>query len=308
MPEEATAVAKTSERDTQVQYPRSIRWQMKLLPLMMTMLATLTVVFAAGNFWEIRSIQKDIESTDKLDIEKILDQKNPLPNADATPDITFADRSQYLQWEVTAILEADAMNRRYHQATAISLTRTYIVFIGFTTGMILALVGATFILGKLRESSSRADVKSEFLKMSLVSASPGLMLAGMGTILILATIFARTDVKVTDEPLYLTALPTGVSGQQNAVPQDVRGRQPAANATSRSSQQLTTRETPTSPSGPSTSNLFARPGQNKIIRNPLGHPQAGTAGSSYHAPERPVQQRTTIVPAKPSVSGTVSPP
>jgi hypothetical protein len=211
MPEEAAATARASEtiQHFEENNPQSARWQLKLLPLMMAMLAGLTVTFTLANIWEIRSIQRHIENTDSLDLRPLVSESVPSTNVAGTPNLSFENRISYVQWQVAAILEADAINRRYHQASTVLLTRTYIVFIGFTTGMVLALVGATFILGKLRESSSKAEIKSEFLKMSLLSASPGLMLAAMGTSLILATIFVRSDVNVTDGPLYLT--PSGVT-------------------------------------------------------------------------------------------------
>ena len=44
--------------------------------------------------------------------------------------------------------------------------------------MILAIVGAAFILGKLREDrTERAKQESEALKISLATTSPGIVLA-----------------------------------------------------------------------------------------------------------------------------------
>jgi hypothetical protein len=49
---------------------------------------------------------------------------------------------------VAAVLEADALQRRYHQANANMLARVWTRQLGFITGMLLALVGAAFILGR----------------------------------------------------------------------------------------------------------------------------------------------------------------
>ena len=99
------------------------------------------------------------------------------------------------QLQTMAVLESNAMESRYHQATMALLIRICIVFLGFLTGMVLALVGAAFILGKLRDPSSNLNAQAAMWKVSLTTASPGLVLVLLGTTLMLATIMARIDVE-----------------------------------------------------------------------------------------------------------------
>jgi len=67
--------------------------------------------------------------------------------------------------------------------------------------MILALVGAAFILGKIRESETRLDVNGIW-KFSIITASPGLVLALLGTILMITTIVTHFEIAVEDAPVY----------------------------------------------------------------------------------------------------------
>lgn len=218
MTEAVTTASQAAEnkQPTAIEDQRTARWQRKLLPLMMVVLLGLTIFFALANIWEVRLIQTQTRENSELNIETILSQKEDL-FTNTTFNISFNDRMRYLQWKVSAVLEAGTVNSRYRQARTVSLNRTYIVFIGFTTGMILALVGATFILGKLRESSSTVGLGNEFMRTSVISASPGLILVAMGTTLMLTTILTRSEVSVTDGPSYLISHAPGQGTADNRV-------------------------------------------------------------------------------------------
>jgi hypothetical protein len=69
----------------------------------------------------------------------------------------------------------------------------------------LALVGAAFILGKLHEPESRLGGEAPGWRVSLQTTSPGLVLATLGSMLIVCTIWARADVNVLDSALFLPA-------------------------------------------------------------------------------------------------------
>jgi hypothetical protein len=176
--------------------PELWAWQTKLLPFMMSILIALTIFSCAANVYQVYQVEKHIETTHDTDLKPML----VIP---MTGKETVSERLLCVRWTTLATLESDAIERRYHQAGLILMTRVYIVFLGFTTGMVLSLIGATFILGKLRESQSSLQAEHTTLKFSLVSASPGLFLALLGTTLMLATIWARAEVVVKDRSLYV---------------------------------------------------------------------------------------------------------
>jgi len=55
----------------------------------------------------------------------------------------------------------------------------------------------------LQEASSNLGAEGGLWKVSLTTASPGLVLATLGTILMLATLATSMDLSVNDGPVYL---------------------------------------------------------------------------------------------------------
>ena len=87
------------------------------------------------------------------------------------------------------------------------MARTWTSYLGYLTGMILALVGATFILGKLKEEVSTLGVEGSGVKATLRTTSPGLALCFLGTVLILGTIMTHNQIELQESgPLYLTSM------------------------------------------------------------------------------------------------------
>jgi hypothetical protein len=107
------------------------------------------------------------------------------------------------EFKALAILEAGALDRRYHQANVLLMSRVWARYLGFVTGMILALVGAVFILGKLREESSEISAQGVGGGLSMRSTSPGLVLATLGVALMAMTIVTHFEITTTDSPIYL---------------------------------------------------------------------------------------------------------
>jgi hypothetical protein len=72
--------------------------------------------------------------------------------------------------------------------------------------MILAIVGAVFIIGKIREDTTNIEGSvADQTKLKLASSSPGVIFGVLGTILMLTTLLQHTDISVRDAPLYLRA-------------------------------------------------------------------------------------------------------
>lgn len=176
---------------------QTAKWQDRLLPFMVVVLVSLAIFGCVANVIQVHQVQAHIEAAHEINLEPAL---AGLANVkDATPN----DRFIYARWQTLALLEVNSITSRYHQAGVMLLTRVYIIFLGFATGMVLALVGATFILGKLRESESKIDGKGAFGTFSMSSASPGLVLALFGTILMIATILNKSEITVKDQSLYV---------------------------------------------------------------------------------------------------------
>lgn len=172
-----------------------LEWQKRMLPFMATMLVVLAMVSLAFNIYEVRVVQEHILASPQVKLGEVWAGAERSSTVDA-----FA----YARWKALTLLEANAMERRYHQANTITMSRLYLIFLGFATGMVLALVGATFILGKLQESPTTLGGGVEGgWKVSMATASPGIVLAVLGTTLILSTIWARGELNVRDSRLFL---------------------------------------------------------------------------------------------------------
>ena len=84
------------------------------------------------------------------------------------------------------------------------MSRIYIKYLGFFTGMILAIVGAVFIISKLKEDVTELEgTIQEKTKFRLLSSSPGIIFGLLGTALMMTTILTHSEISVKDMPLYL---------------------------------------------------------------------------------------------------------
>jgi len=171
------------------------RWQEKLLPLMSGMVIGLAFFFFLASCLQLYLLNKRIWASPKLKNEKAF-------SLETDPSLSAQEKLNKLKFNSLLKLEANLLERRYHQANVSLMARVWIRYLGFVTGMILALVGAVFILGKLQGSVSELDVKAYKADFSLKSASPGLFLAGLGVTLMLITIVTHHEIKVADGAVY----------------------------------------------------------------------------------------------------------
>jgi len=190
-----------------------LRWQRRVLPLMAGTLIALTAVFVGISAFETRDLQRQAGKIEALDMEKELQQIMARHQQSGQ-----AVNYDQIRWESLAVLEAQALNRRYTHARILLIESIWSRFLGFITGMILALIGAAFVLGKLRESNSTINAGASLWKMSISTASPGLALATLGTALMLSTILVRNEITVNDGTAYLQQLPVANPGPHGALP------------------------------------------------------------------------------------------
>jgi len=172
-----------------------LRWQRHLLPFVtwfVVALATGFFVLSVLDFIELKKVAGSTSNAGEMVAGQIAKQ----PSAALTPD-------QVVQQSLL-LLEANALDKRYSQASALLLSRTLTKQLSFLTGIVLAFLGAIFILAKLSESTTQVDGSMSQWQLKLSSASPGLILSLFGAILLVVSLVVQTNtINVLDKPVYL---------------------------------------------------------------------------------------------------------
>lgn len=190
-------------------------WSRSQLPLMRKVVIGLTVFFFLASAVQLVYLHAEIVNAPQRDFADVgaMLQKAQDASADA------ADRGlPAAALAALTTLEISAMERRYHQANVSLLSRTWTRYLGFITGMVLAMVGATFILGRLETPATTAKGETPGWKFEIISASPGLVLAVLGVGLMLATIVTHHEIAIQDRPIYAQGWSLGSVGRQDAAP------------------------------------------------------------------------------------------
>ena len=192
-------------------------WQRTLLPLMAAFLVLAAIFFAVMSVFELREFYDEI-AHEPLDLAMHFTEMEEGAPADAL------NHPDYVRFKVLALLEAEALQRRYHQANATMLGRIWTRQLGFITGMLIALVGAAFILGRLQEAPTTFELASDQLKGALATSSPGIVLAVLGTALMALTLWIPFGVETRDINTYLEA-PTQITAPApaNVMPTEIPG-------------------------------------------------------------------------------------
>jgi hypothetical protein len=204
-----SGVIESSSRSTSDSRELS-KWQRRLLPYMTRFLVLLAIGFfglCIYDVYETRSfVSSETSERALLRIEQLLD-----PKAGAQPSSRV---SIDLLQQSLLLLEADAMDKRYRQASALLMSRIWTRQLAFLTGMVLAFIGAVFILGKLAENKTDVSLGAEQWKGAISSTSPGLILASFGTLLITVSLIVQPNIEVQDRPIYFVTM--GVVRNPNA--------------------------------------------------------------------------------------------
>ena len=184
-------------------------WQNRLLPLMTWMLVGLTLFFFIASFVQLFYLHNRIDDAPVSELPPFVAEESEKAGA------SF----QAMQWHTLAVLENYTLNQRYHQANVLLMARIWTRYLSFVTGMILCLVGASFILGKLKEDVTELGGTSGAGELSLKSSSPGIVLAVLGTVLMLTSVLSHNNITVTDGPAYLQlSTPTSSSASPAPTP------------------------------------------------------------------------------------------
>ena len=194
--EEQTSSIEKSELQSNKQL---IQWQNKLMPWMVGMPTVLIGAFIVIATLQLNKFEKFVYRGDEDKIEQAI----PSPVANTT-DSTLKRSTEYLKWYSLVKMEEHSLNRRYNQGGVLLMSRIYIKYLGFFTGMILAIVGSVFVISKLKEDVSEFEGSiEEKTKFKFVSSSPGIIFGVLGTVLMMTTILTHSEINVKDMPLYL---------------------------------------------------------------------------------------------------------
>lgn len=191
------------------------RWQNRLLPWMIIMPSLLILVFIY-----ISTRQLDDFKTSINGYRASFTEQNLVSPSDTTAKSAgIRNNLDYIKWYSKVKMEEKALDHRYAQSGFLLVARTYTKYLGFFTGVILAIVAAVFIISKLREGETTfGGTAGEKMQFNLVSTSPGIIFGILGTTLMMATILYNPSIDQTDSPLYLTpeiSLPTNPAPATN---------------------------------------------------------------------------------------------
>ena len=184
------------------------RWQRKLLPFMIRFMVVIAVGFFALSAYDVYEVRRFVANDSSGGLRARVDE---MVRARAGAQ---ANTAGDLVQQSLLVLEADAMENRYRQASALLMSRIWTRQLAFLTGMVLAFIGSIFILGKMTEGKSDVSLGTDQLKGAISSTSPGLILAFFGTLLMAISLVVQPRIEVQDRPLYFTMM--GVAQNPNA--------------------------------------------------------------------------------------------
>lgn len=174
------------------------RWQERLLPFLIAAISLMAVFFFVTSLLQLTRLNEAVTFRAKDHIEASLAAYERGPGSTAG-----ALDLEYLRWKTMVLLEREALAHRYAQVNATLMLRAWTRHLGFLTGMILALVGAIFILAKLSEGQTMLSAEGGGWKGALATGSPGIVLAVLGTVLMVVTLTASFEFSTRDVPVYL---------------------------------------------------------------------------------------------------------
>jgi hypothetical protein len=207
-------------------------WLRRMLPWMIAMVFGLTIFFFAASAIQLSYLHYEIKNapTSSFDLPDQLLQASA-GQGDKVMSGGPAERLPAAVVATLGALERSAMARRYHQANVLLLSRVWTSYLGFVTGMVLAMVGAIFVLGRLEIATSSVDAKVAGNELSFKSSSPGLLMALFGVALMMITIVTHHDISVEDRAIYTQGWALGAPPSRPAAPPAIGQREPDQGAT-----------------------------------------------------------------------------
>lgn len=180
-------------------------WQLKARPFMTRTIVVLATFFFVASLGQLAYLNWELSHPPSIKAAALLDD-SLCAGQSGSADLSQEACQSLQRGRAILLLEANVMERRYHQANALVMFSVWSRYLGFITGMILAIVGATFILGKISEPESRVEASGAGWKAGIRSTSPGLILCALGVVLIVASITTLHSLHTRDTSTYI--LPT----------------------------------------------------------------------------------------------------
>lgn len=219
------AASSTGESATDASQPTTTsgeveldQWQRRVLPFMIVMISVLAGFFLVASALQLLFLHQQIAYAPESAVGSTESQAQDTGQTDEDADqaevvLLGWDREVLSSsgqsvpayaFEALALLEFRTIQRRYHQANVLLMSQVWVRYLGFVTGMILALLGATFILGKMREPPVQVGGKiGALLQLTFAGTSPGIFLALVGVALMVATVVTKRELSVRDVPVYV---------------------------------------------------------------------------------------------------------
>jgi hypothetical protein len=194
---------------------------------MIAMLASLTLFFFAATLFQLFNLNARIAAGPQIDSDALLAQSACAPSQGETACIA------HRRLNLSFVLEAKTVALRHHQANVLLMSAIWSRYLGFITGMILALVGATFILGKLVDGGTSVGVEGAALplRLMLATASPGIVMVVSGVVLMLVTVVTLYQFSTRDAAIYFSGDVTRTSNTLPSIyPEPGLTDSPAKNA------------------------------------------------------------------------------
>jgi hypothetical protein len=209
-------------------------WQRTARPFMTRTVVALAAFFFAATLGQLGYLTWQLAHPPTLAAEALLDQRACAapPGAGAMQPAACASLQRS---RAILLLESNVLERRYHQSNALLMFAVWSRYLGFVTGMILAIVGAAFILGKLAEPESHLGATAPGgWKAEIRSTSPGLILCFLGVVLIVASIVTLHSLHTRDAATYIMPINPADDGGPTVLPEiadeDGRAAAPPENA------------------------------------------------------------------------------
>ncbi|WP_460578053.1 hypothetical protein [Hymenobacter coalescens] len=161
-------------------------WQDRILPFAIGVILLLILTFSSFYIYQIINIQS--YSTSPAHTQTLV-------------SLFTSDKQTQSEQRVYALELISLLNRQHH-ASVIIRTRILVISLSFLTGVVISFLGSIFILGKFSESVNINGELKE-IKVAVVSASPGIILALLGVVLIAISITTKTSLDVKDIPVYI---------------------------------------------------------------------------------------------------------
>lgn len=172
-------------------------WLNKFQPLMLALPLVLIAFFFWVGYRQSEQFREAVVERSRQDINTML-----RPTA-SDSKLTAEGIMLMEQWRTLAVLEQETLSRRYQQAGLLLVSRIFTKYLGFLTGMIMAIAGAWFIIGRIREEQSQVGGVLGNAKLNVRSSSPGILFGVLGTLLMGVNIVQHASVETVDRPLYL---------------------------------------------------------------------------------------------------------